>query len=159
MKKIVMSRVLLLLLTIGWMTMIFGFSAQTGEESGDLSAIISEPITAVLVALDGDVTAAEQQTLYFQVDGIVRMGAHFAEYAVLGVLLCLFQQSFGSGRFVIAWLIGVGYAVADEIHQAFTPDRMCDPVDVLIDASGLLLGAVCIHYLTKIWRKKHVHNP
>ena len=158
MKKKVMIRALLMLLTVGWMTLIFGFSAQTGEESGDLSAIIAEPVTEVLVALDGDVTAAERETLYWQVDGVVRMGAHFAEYAVLGALLCLCQRSFGSTRFGIAWLIGFVYAVADEIHQAFTPDRMCDPVDVLIDASGVLLGAVFIHYLTRLRRKKHVHH-
>ena len=151
-------RALLILLTLGWMAMIFGFSTQTGEESGGVSALIAEPVTDLIAALDGDITAAEREALYWQVDGVIRMGAHFAEYAVLGVMLCLCQRSFGSSRFGIAWLIGAVYAVTDEIHQAFTPGRVCDPADVLIDACGVLVGAACIHELIKFWRKKHVHH-
>ena len=156
--KKVMIRVVMLLLTIGWMAMIFGFSAQTGEESGGMSAMIAEPVTEMLAALDGDMTAVEQEALYWQVDGAVRMAAHFAEYAVLGILLSLTWCSFRRVRLLEPWVTGVVYAVADEIHQAFTPDRVCDPLDVLIDAAGVLLGALCIRYLIKIWRKKHVHH-
>jgi VanZ family protein len=73
------------------------------------------------------------------VDYVVRKLAHLTEYAVLGALLVR-----AGGREVRAFLLGVAYAVSDEVHQHFVPGRHATPVDVAIDAVGVAVG-VALH--------------
>jgi VanZ family protein len=68
-------------------------------------------------------------------DLVLRKIAHAAEYAVLGALL--FRAL---GRELPAVVIGIAYAVTDEVHQAFVSGRHGTPVDVLVDAVGVLIG-------------------
>ncbi|TMM25763.1 MAG: VanZ family protein [Actinobacteria bacterium] len=68
-------------------------------------------------------------------DTILRKGAHVTEYAILGLLLLR-----AVGRELPAFLIGVGYAITDELHQHFVRGRHASPVDVAIDSTGVLLG-------------------
>ena len=68
-------------------------------------------------------------------DLALRKVAHAAEYAVLGALLLR-----AVGRELPAVAIGIAYAVTDEIHQTFIPGRHGAPLDVLIDAAGVLVG-------------------
>ena len=68
-------------------------------------------------------------------DLALRKLAHAAEYAVLGALLLR-----AVGRELPAAALGIAYAVTDEIHQAFVAGRQGRPLDVLIDAAGVLLG-------------------
>jgi VanZ family protein len=68
-------------------------------------------------------------------DTVLRKAAHMIEYAVLGVLLWR-----ALGAEFTAFLAAVGYAVTDEIHQTFVRGRHGSPVDVAIDAVGVLVG-------------------
>ena len=70
-------------------------------------------------------------------DLVLRKIAHAAEYAVLGALLA---RALRSPR--VAVVVGVLYAVSDEVHQAFVPGRMGSPLDVAIDAVGVVAGVV-----------------
>lgn len=153
--KDIIRRVIAVLAVLFWMALIFGFSSQSGEESGGLSALIAEPIAMWIASWQKtEVT----DVLYQQVDNAIRMTAHFSEYAMLGGLLLLAFYQFGLLLRWLPWLIGVVYAVLDEWHQAYSPGRYSDPVDVLIDACGLLCGILLTHYLMLSWRKKHVYH-
>jgi VanZ family protein len=68
-------------------------------------------------------------------DTILRKGAHVTEYAILGLLLLR-----AAGRETPAFLLGVAYAVTDEVHQRFVSGRHASPIDVAIDAAGILIG-------------------
>src|SRR5438093_9356867 len=68
-------------------------------------------------------------------DTVLRKGAHLTEYAILGALLLR-----AVGREVPAFLLGVAYAVTDEIHQHFVRGRHASPFDVAFDAAGVALG-------------------
>jgi VanZ family protein len=68
-------------------------------------------------------------------DLALRKLAHAAEYAVLGALLTR-----ATGRPPLAIVIGVLYAVTDELHQLAVPGRHGAPLDVAIDALGVLIG-------------------
>jgi VanZ family protein len=61
------------------------------------------------------------------------------EYAILGLLLLR-----AVGRELPAFLIGVAYAITDEVHQHFVQGRHASPVDVAIDSAGILLGIVLL---------------
>ena len=156
--KSVKCLVVLLMLTAFWIGMILGFSSQSGEESGGLSAFISKPITDVLSSMQGGLSAEEEAALYLQVDGTVRTAAHFTEFAVLGVFLALLANHFGMNMFWLPWGMGTLIAVADEWRQSFSPGRMSDPRDVLVDSLGVISGCILIYMVVKHWRKKYVHH-
>ena len=67
-------------------------------------------------------------------DLVLRKLAHVTEYAVLGFLLARVVT------IAPALLIGVLYAVTDELHQMFVAGREGAPRDVAIDALGVAIG-------------------
>jgi VanZ family protein len=68
-------------------------------------------------------------------DTILRKAAHMTEYAILGALLLR-----ALGRELPALLVGVAYAVTDEIHQHFVEGRHASAVDVALDSVGVAVG-------------------
>ena len=70
-------------------------------------------------------------------DLVLRKLAHTAEFALLGLLLARALRHDG-----IAVAAGVAYAVSDELHQHFVPGRVGSPLDVAIDAVGVVLGVL-----------------
>ncbi len=130
--------------------MIFGFSAQNGEASGNLSHEISKQCVEIMNKVGGhdwsDMLKAE---LTENMEHPIRKLAHFAEYALLAFAVYqLVKQWVAVSRRIMLgiFLLMVVSAVGDEIHQYFVPGRWCSPVDVLIDsaggACGLLLGLI-----------------
>lgn len=118
-----------LALLVGWMGLIFLFSADS--DSGLKSGGLLEPILELLASLTGPLGPQARETLHL----LLRKGAHFSEYAVLALLWAgvLPQRP---RRLILAFALTVAYAATDELHQAFVPNRGPSPVDVLIDASG-----------------------
>lgn len=69
---------------------------------------------------------------------------HFIEYSIFSALL--FLAFFTSGKeflkkhvFLISSLIGIAYAVSDELHQKFVPGRSCEFFDFLADSLGIIV--------------------
>jgi len=75
-------------------------------------------------------------------DTVLRKCAHATEYAILGALLLR-----AIGHELPALLLGVAYAATDELHQHFVTGRHASPIDVAIDAFGVLLGIVVLQRL------------
>jgi VanZ family protein len=70
---------------------------------------------------------------------------HAVEYAVLGLLLARALRAGGlsPGRtFLGALLLASLFGASDELHQAFVPNRSCDPRDWAADTAGAAAGAV-----------------
>ena len=80
-------------------------------------------------------------------DTILRKGAHVTEYAILGLLLLR-----AVGRETPAFLLGVAYAITDEIHQHFVTGRHSSPIDVAIDSTGVLIG-VLVFFRARRWAR------
>jgi VanZ family protein len=70
-------------------------------------------------------------------DLVLRKATHVTEFAILGALLLRALWAA-----VPAFVLGLAYAVTDEIHQHFVPGRTAAPLDVAIDAAGVLIGIV-----------------
>jgi len=90
---------------------------------------------------------------------VVRKGAHLTEYAVLALLLwrglrAVSTQTTGwSWRAARqAWFVVVAYAITDEVHQLFVPNRQGSPWDVLIDSIGGAAGLLVLWAVGR-WRK------
>lgn len=76
-------------------------------------------------------------------DLLLRKAAHLTEFAVLGALIVR-----AVGTPALAVVVSVAYAATDELHQHFVPGRHGDPLDVTIDAIGVILGVT----LYRRWR-------
>lgn len=135
-------RVALLIL---WMALIFLLSADS--DSGATSGGVLEALLGVLGALTGPLGPDAQETLHL----LLRKAAHFTEYAVLALLWTGVLPR-GKSRLLLAFLLTTAYAVSDEIHQAFVPNRGPSPFDVLIDAAGAFTA------LAGLWlcRERHL---
>ncbi len=145
-------RVVLWLLVLLWMAVIFYFYMEDADESSSTSAAV---IRWLLERLDGDFSALSPTEQAAKIEAwsfAVRKLAHFLIFAVLGFLsAAACAVDLGPKKaFFAALLIGTVYAAGDEIHQAFVPGRACQLRDVLIDASGVLLGAGFFTLLRRI---------
>lgn len=126
------------------MYMIFSFSSQTGDESGQLSFSISQKFVQVgAVLLDKDLSP-EEITMYAEkYHYLVRKLAHMTEYCILAVSLCIPLYAYGIRGIwlvLVAGFICVGFAATDEYHQSRVAGRGPSVKDVCIDSMGALIG-------------------
>ena len=138
-------------ITIAVMVFIFVQSALPGKLSGAESNIIVQFIAGI-TGWDGKVLSL-----------FVRKAAHFTEYLILGICLSgnmrdLREKNISDGAaaaegavstdepalnyLLAAWAAGTLYAMTDEFHQFFVPDRMCSFTDVCIDSAGVACGVL-----------------
>ena len=96
--------------------------------------------------------------------GRIRKAAHFAEFALLGVVAALLmfsggkqdyrsgaqkdvlkhQRGDGQGHLLLTLMLGLSAACADELIQTCSPGRSAQVSDVLLDFSGYLTGVVFV---------------
>ncbi|AOM81618.1 VanZ family protein [Salisediminibacterium beveridgei] len=141
------------LAVVFWMGLIFFFSHQPGQESAALSSGITQQLHSILTWLP---------LIDFEIGllhALVRKGAHFVVYLVLGMLLLHALRTSGiliQKAVFFSWFISTIYAATDEYHQTFIPGRVGDPVDVVIDSAGAVTGIIiylAIHGLIR-WKKR-----
>jgi len=68
------------------------------------------------------------------------VGRKLIHAAIYGTLWFLWWRALGYGHVGAAVAITLLYAASDEFHQTFTDGRHGTPVDVLIDASGVMIA-------------------
>ena len=152
-----MAAILLVLLYL----LIFVFSGQKGEESGSLSAMISEKCAELLNAISGKhwtQNVIDSMAAYFEHP--IRKLAHFSEYACMGVLLYgVWRPWKERGRklylLIVCWVFAS--AGADEFHQLFIPGRYGCFADVALDTCGGAFGllvCVCVEKLVRRRKQK-----
>lgn len=87
------------------------------------------------------------------VDRPFRMTAHLAAFATLAALF-LVALSWGRRprlrHVLIAFGLTVAYAISDEWHQSFVPDRSGRLDDVITDTIGALIG-LAVAWVTLTW--------
>lgn len=143
-----MSRIkkIFTILTVLWMAVIFAYSAQPGDESGETSIWAGMMFGKIFVP-DFEEWSEEKQVEFAEkIDHPVRKVAHFTEYTILGFLIAVAYVDNDKKRykkFLVPWLFGSVYAATDEFHQRFVPGRNGNIFDVMLDSSGVAFG-VCL---------------
>ena len=144
-----------------WMGVIFMMSHLDGAKSWYLTG---EFLTVTKTgSLDNESTYDEKMKSYDEDDSwnqmvFLRKLAHFTEYLVLAILLMnalLFRMSWKES---VKWtlLIGIAYAIFDEVHQLFIPGRSGNVIDMMIDSLGVVMGLFCVVWIIKV-RKAKIH--
>jgi VanZ family protein len=126
------------LAVLGWMMVIFWFSAQEATDSARLSGGL---VTRLVAGMQLLIPSWDPNPRLIHT--LVRKGAHFFIYAVLG-WLSLRAVSISGVPWRKAWLMTLGgcllYALSDEVHQMAIPGRAGQWTDVLLDGGGSLAG-------------------
>lgn len=134
--------------------MMFGFSAQNGEKSGNLSFLMSKRLVELADFFSPDDWAMEEvDTRAEQIDFLIRKAAHFSEYAALGFLefgLAVMWMKAGKRRVLLVAGILLLSGGMDEFHQMFVPGRYPSVWDVLLDTAGGLSGMALLLVINKI---------
>lgn len=133
------NRILWLILTLLQMGFIFFMSSRDAVHSSSDSLGITKWLCSIF--LSKNMSVADRTQIIESIHGWIRMGAHFTEFAVLGLFLFLCLRGV---RHVIsiAWILGIIYAISDEIHQYFVPGRACEITDIIIDSVGVICGII-----------------
>lgn len=148
------KKILLWIAVIGMSAMIFGFSSHTGEQSSGLSEKLAETIIIKIEKIIG-VDLTQKNEVFEMFHFILRKSAHFAEYAVLGLLSFLLVESYGFSIkicAVSALLYCFLFAACDEAHQLFVDGRSGSITDVFVDFAGSFLGIMLC--MIVFWYKK-----
>ena len=78
-----------------------------------------------------------------------------AEYFGLALLVARalnggLQRTIPPRTMLLAFLFCALYAMSDEIHQMFVPNRYADYTDVLSDVGGAAIGLVGLHFMQRM---------
>ena len=138
------------IIVIAIMAFIFSQSALPA----DLSSQESGRVVDFLIRMFQGILPIDRETMVF----IVRKGAHFTEYTILGGFLVPAAKEWMAvdttpvpvaKERITAWLAGTMYAVTDEIHQFYVPGRSCELRDIGIDSCGVLAGVLVVSLLMR----------
>ena len=128
--------------------MIFFFSAQTGEESMELSDGLTKWIILLFHPDFDSLPEGRQNEILSFWFFLIRKLAHFTEFAMLGASLRLLIGKLEARKpLLLSWLFGTLYACTDEWHQMFVDARGPQARDVCIDSVGALFGAAAVGLL------------
>jgi len=120
-----------------WMAAIMWFSGN--DFSAENTGSVLKPVLQWLLPR---LTAPQIAAIH----GLIRKSAHVTEYAVLAALwfVALARERRLTPRRAawLAFLVAVGWAFLDELHQATEPSRTASAMDVAIDATGALAAAM-----------------
>ena len=135
---------------LAMMYLIYGFSAQDGATSGNLSYKVSEIIVETAnEAFELHWSAQEEAHYIERIHHPVRKLAHMTEYFLLAVSVSFPLYVYGVRGIWLLLLAGgfcVGFAALDEYHQSFVAGRGPSKRDVAIDSIGIaviLVQIVC----------------
>ena len=137
--------ILCALLTLAWLAFIFGNSLRDGEESGEQSGKVHQIVNDIAQSIGIEEPISEKT---------IRNTAHFTEFAILSILLCLDGWVFRLLRFskkprescafaLLAIPACFLLACVDELLQTTSPGRAAQFSDILLDTAGATCGTVC----------------
>lgn len=138
------------LLSVFIMVIIFFFSHQTAAQSSLLSDGLSQ---AILDSID-PVESQQKIINYIILKNFIRKFAHFFLFTALGTFLAGAAVNFNAkkrfAKFITIALIGLFYAIFDELHQFFIDGRSSEVIDVFLDFFGVISGMIFTLLILKI---------
>ena len=146
MKGKLMFRIIFLVLTIGAFTTIFIFSNQNGTKSKSVSEKFMRGIVDIFPKT-AKLNNEEKEKIVLKSQPFIRKIAHFTIYMITGFLIMSFLSTYNlkfSKRLFITIILGIIYAICDEIHQGFVGGRTPRAFDVFVDGLGILTGSSII---------------
>lgn len=104
-------------------------------------------LAGIFLLSTGAFSSEATERIFGLFNNLARKLAHFCEYAVLfigmrWVLSTVARKRSNRVLSLAAFLLCALYAISDEWHQSFVPDRTPSAFDVLLDSCGAAFGWV-----------------
>jgi len=152
------TRVVNIVLLVISMLTIFLFSSENGNSSDKTSETVGvKVVETVEKVTKKEVDEVKITDMVKNNMKIIRKGAHFIEYFILGYLLINIFKDYNRVTYkyiLLSIVIACFYACGDEVHQLFVVGRTARAFDVIIDTIGAGVGALCYYGIyTYILRK------
>ncbi len=150
--NIKIQRIIFAILTLATFVTIFIFSNQNGNLSGSTSRGFTKKIIEIL-RIDRNLSECEKENLIESCQYIIRKTAHFSIYAIAGINIFGFFNTFDmkmKNKIICALFTGAVYAMTDEFHQMFSGERTASIRDVCIDSCGVFFGVLIFIFVKKI---------
>jgi VanZ family protein len=132
-------------LVVIWCIVIYCFSESSLFTGENTKRILEAVLSYLPFGHDGDDTSSP-------LNFIVRKLAHLTEFGILAVLVWRALER-GRMAYVGAWVFATVYAMTDEWHQSFEPERTASVKDVFIDSCGALIALIFVG-LYMYWKRK-----
>lgn len=152
MKKKQTIRIILSVIILGVLATIFIFSNQNGNKSKS----VSEKFMRTIVDINpktSKLSNKEKQEIVIKSQPFIRKTAHFTIYMITGFLIMGFLSTYDlkiSKKLAITIILGIIYAIFDELHQGFVGGRTPRIFDVFIDFLGVLTGSINVLIILKL---------
>lgn len=149
-----LKKVIKLILIVIWMGIIFILSSDNSYKSTKKSDFVI--IKASETFFGRKLTNFEKIKYTDKFVLIVRKGAHFTIYLILGILLFSFIKEFLGINYksiLIAIFLAFLYACSDEVHQLFVEGRSGEVFDVILDTFSSSIGCLFYYGIYNLRRK------
>ena len=154
------KRVIFPIFVLLCMAVIFFFSSQNAKTSQGLSdevAIKALEIKSEII--NKEATEQEKENYIVNTRTLIRKGAHFTIYLLLGIFVFMTLKSYQiKHAFLYSILFCFFYACTDEFHQLFINERTARIFDILIDTSGASVGVLFLDILYKKKCKRKISS-
>lgn len=150
--KIHIIRYILFVLVILLCIKIYTLSSESGATSTNTSHNF---IRSIILIFNKNLTDTELDIRIEQLEPLVRKIAHFSIYGLLGILIMSCSETYkckDQKKIAVSLIIAFAYAVSDEIHQRFVPNRSGEIRDVIIDTCGAFLGIIFVWFIDIIFK-------
>ncbi|WP_096203284.1 VanZ family protein [Bacillus sp. FJAT-45350] len=147
-----------------WMGLIFFASSQPYERQ-DLQPAMDEHLSLGWMEAMFSYVSFTYSNTEVSIDNLgvtgffeffIRKGAHVFAYFILAILAYRALYSINLPKpFLWSFLLVVFYAITDEIHQGFTPNRTPLVEDVVLDSIGGLLGLLLIRLIYQKYKREN----
>lgn len=153
-KSLKTFRIVSAIFLIATMILIFFFSSENDVKSTETSTNVIKTILNFVYPPFKNFSELQRLELINSLQAVVRVGAHFSIFALLGFFSFLTFITYKAIPFKLRLVIISGfclfYAITDEIHQIFVPGRCGDIRDVCTDFLGSMLSICILTLICKI---------
>lgn len=154
-------KILLPFACLVWIAFIFNNSLQTAEQSSVQSTTVVDTVQKVVKVIAPQSKIANATgSAYDKLHAVIRSLAHFAEFALLGVLLgwCYFAYTMKWKYFFIPSIFVLIIPVIDEWIQSFVDGRAWEAFDLVLDifggAAGITFAALSVFVGLLVYEKE-----
>lgn len=134
---------------------IFAFSSQNAGESDKVSKGITRKVVDTLPQTKNK-SEHEKEKIVKKINSYVRKTAHYSLFFAFGLFLLSAMLVTYSDKYsvikllLICTIIALLYAISDEVHQIFVPERGPAVKDVFIDFSGSVSAFLIVLFVRKV---------
>ena len=154
--KINITTIIFFILMIFTFIAIFIFSSQDAKKSSLTSKEFVKKVIEI-IPFTKSLNNIQKKQIIENSQFFIRKLAHFSIYTLAGFCIIGFFSTLKKIKkkniVYLTLIIGILYAISDEIHQMYSDGRTPKFLDIIIDSIGILCGIIIFYGIQKMIKK------